>query len=800
MTFYNQHSTALVGSGSENNQGGYKIERSLRFRSSASAYLSRTPASASNRKTWTWSGWVKRSKLTANQVLFAAGNGTYDSRTEIILDAQDNLYLISDHRAAAGTYYGFDTVAVFRDPSAWYHIVVVWDTTQATNTNRLKMYVNNVAYTLTVQNIWMPQNHDGYINSTSNHYISKTNHNSAPNQYLDGYLTEVNFIDGQALDPSYFGETDTDTGVWKAKEYTGTYGTNGFYLNFSDNTSTTTLGYDQSSNSNNWTANNISLTAGSTYDSMTDVPTLTSPTAANYCTLNPLRENGSVITEGNLKAAVDSSGSFVATSTFSVTSGKWYWECTPTASNNMMIGISDSSVALTSIGLNSGNSWYYYANNGYKYYTSGVAYGASFGVGDVIGVALDMDVGSITFYKNNSSQGVAFNTNISGKSISPSIGTGGGTGNVTAINFGQRPFAYTPPTGFKALNTYNLPDSTVKDGGDYFGVGLWTGDGVNGRDIPNLYNFTPDAVWIKNRSAAIDHNFADVLRTWKELYPNLNTAEGSQQMNAPVNNGLSGLPNANGYNNNTNAYVSWVWKANGSGVSNTDGSITSTVSANTTSGFSIISYAGASANSTIGHGLGVAPSMFIVKRRDNYGAATYDWYTYHASLGNTNFMRINTSGASTTYNLWQNTTPSSSVIYLANDVGVNGSGANFICYAFAPIEGFSAFGSYAGNSSSDGPFIYCGFRPRWIMIRSTSSAREWNCWDTARGPYNLNNGGQLNLGDAHAEYTGSLYDAVLDVLSNGFKLRSGASPNYNQGETYIYAVFAENPFKNSLAR
>ena len=267
--FYNN---ALVGS---SGQGGYTIERSLRFRSSASAYLNRTPASAGNRKTWTWSGWVKRGKLSDSVLprLFSAGADS-NNRTELIFLSTDELRFFS---LVTGTNRGqVDTVAKFRDSSAWYHILVSLDAVATT----VSIYVNGVLQTTTVTNA--VQNVDHMVNSTNTHRIADYFGGTTP---FDGYMTEINFIDGQALDPSSFGEFDSVTGVWKPAKYTGTYGTNGFYLPFSDNTTTTTLAADASSNGNNWTANNISLTSGATYDSMTDTPT---PYAdgGNYATWN----------------------------------------------------------------------------------------------------------------------------------------------------------------------------------------------------------------------------------------------------------------------------------------------------------------------------------------------------------------------------------------------------------------------------------------------------------------------------------------------------------------------------------
>ena len=250
-------------------QGGYQISRSLRFNSADSAYLDRTPASAGNRKTWTWSGWVKRSALEANNILFSAGPSTSD-RLIFNFNTTDNLTInntVSNSLTTIRT-----TTAVYRDISGWYHVVLAVDTTQATASNRTKIYVNGEQVTAFSTSNDFTQNYDGFVDAANQHNIGLAISGSA---YANFYLTEVNFIDGSALDPTSFGEYNTDTGVWQPKAYTGSYGTNGFYLNFSDNsgTTSTTLGKDYSGNGNNWTPNNFSVTAGAGNDSLVDTPT-----------------------------------------------------------------------------------------------------------------------------------------------------------------------------------------------------------------------------------------------------------------------------------------------------------------------------------------------------------------------------------------------------------------------------------------------------------------------------------------------------------------------------------------------
>ena len=435
----------------------YNIQRSLRFRSSASAYLNKTPTSASNRKTWTYSTWLKRGKLSADQLFFSCSAGSNSNKNEMRFNGDDTFGL---ETVVSGSASSLTTTQVFRDPSAWYHIVVACDTTQATASNRLKFYINGTQVTAFSSASYPSLNQDLYYNSTNSHLLGSGNQ-FAGQVYSDLYLTEINFIDGQALTPSSFGETDVLTGVWKPKKYAGTYGTNGFYLPFTDNSALTTssnvgLGRDFSGNGNYWTTNNISITAGVTYDSMTDVPTLTSATTANYATLNPL-----MFRLSNTPPATYSNGNLTSTHTpsaygtyvFSTIAGygaKFYYEAVVTTLiGGVSIGIDGG------LGVNSSEAArVVYQNTGGKRVNgSASSYGASYTTGDVIGVAIDLIAGSITFYKNNVSQGVA----------SSSIGTSpyfsfgeSDTGNVLQWNFGQRPFTYTPPTGFVALNTFNL--------------------------------------------------------------------------------------------------------------------------------------------------------------------------------------------------------------------------------------------------------------------------------------------------------------------------------------------------------
>lgn len=441
------------------------LNNSLRFRSSASAYLSRTPTLAGNRRTWTWSGWVKRGALgISGTVVTSRQNGQTDWLTTAFTSS-DTLQVC---RSNGGTY-NLVTTQVFRDPSAWYHIVIAWDTTQATAANRVKLYVNGNQVTAFGTANYPAQNYDGYFNTAVEHEMGAVWAVSSVTDYFDGYMTDINFIDGQALEPYYFGNNDAN-GVWKPIQYKGTYGTNGFYLNFADTSALTTssnagLGKDTSGNGNYWTTNNISITSGTTYDAMTDVPTNTSATVANYAVLNPLDSSSTYsISSGNLNWAItaSSSNTLYARATMAVSSGKWYWEITPTdvgGGGNVWIGIQETTyTAFTGTQDNVTSGYAYKSDNGNKAAGSTLSsYGASYTNNDVIGVALDMDAGTLTFYKNNTSQGTAFSS-ISGTYrplIVHNVGSVSRTSNGNC-NFGQRPFNYSAPSGFLPLNTYNL--------------------------------------------------------------------------------------------------------------------------------------------------------------------------------------------------------------------------------------------------------------------------------------------------------------------------------------------------------
>ena len=341
--------------------------------------------------------------------------------------------------------------------------------------------------------------------------------------------------------------------------------------------------------------------------------------------------------------------------------------------------------------------------------------------------------------------------------------------------------------------TYAIPN-----GAQYMAATLYTGNGsavtvTNG--APGA-SFQPDFVWMKSRSNATDNTQWDSVRgATKYLISNATNAEATYAggLTAFNTNGYS-IGDGSAINTNAYTYVGWQWKAGGTAVSNTAGSITSSVSANPTAGFSVATFTcPASGNFTVGHGLGVTPAMIIVKDRSNANG----WPVWHQSLGTPtqNYLALNTTSAVITGNtsIWANTAPTSSVVSFGTNICFNPS-ANAVMYAWAPIAGYSAFGSYTGNGSADGTFVYLGFRPKFVMTKKSSGTEDWAIIDSSRSSYNLQ-GADLYADLAIAEGTSG-----YDLLSNGIKFRSSGGSWNASGATYIYAAFAENPMKYANAR
>jgi hypothetical protein len=370
------------------------------------------------------------------------------------------------------------------------------------------------------------------------------------------------------------------------------------------------------------------------------------------------------------------------------------------------------------------------------------------------------------------------------------------SGTLTVVcNFGQRPFSYTPPTGFVALKTFNLPNSTIVAGNKQMDATLYTGTGA-ALSVTNAGSFQPDLVWVKGRSGATDHALYDSVRgVQNQLESNNTTAETAEAtgLTAFGSNGFTVGALAQ-MNTSAATYVGWQWKANGTAVTNTAGTVSAQLSANPTAGFSVATFtAPASGQFTIGHGLGVAPAFVTVKNL----VASNSWWTYHSALGlnNVDYVVLDRTDAEASFStMWGSSGMTSSTCGFTVGGAVNAS-VSHVAYIWTPIAGYSAFGSYTGNGSTDGPFVYTGFRPRFIMVKRTDSTGTWEMYDTSRDTYNVMSADlAANLADAEVSI------ARFDSVSNGFKLRNTGAAVNASGGTYIYIAFAENPFKNALAR
>jgi hypothetical protein len=327
-----------------------------------------------------------------------------------------------------------------------------------------------------------------------------------------------------------------------------------------------------------------------------------------------------------------------------------------------------------------------------------------------------------------------------------------------------------------------------------------TGSALTIANTVNSISFQPDWVWVKGRSGATDHALYDAVRgVQNQLESNTTTAETAETTGLTAFGSTGFTVGALAQmNTNTATYVAWQWNAGGSTVTNTSGSISAQVRANTTAGFSVVTYTGnGTSGATIGHGLGVAPKMIIVKNRSS---GTASWEVYTAMTGATNILRLNSTIASTAgSSYWNNTAPTSSVFTVGNDGDTNGNGNSLVAYCFAAVAGYSAFGSYTGNGSTDGPFVYTGFRPRYIMVKRTDSTGAWEIYDSSRGTYNVQGPKDL-MADSSGAENASTISLGFDFLSNGIKCRDTTSYLNTSSGTYIYMAFAESPFKTSLAR
>ena len=788
--------------------GGAVIERSLRFNRSDSAYLSRALGSPTSDTKASVSVWLKRTAVSTDNSFFDNYQGTNDRLTISLVSSTDGDALGVYQRDSSGIVCNLLTTQKFRDPSSWYHILVAFDTTQGTAADRVKIYVNGTQVTSFSSSTYFSQNHNLRAGSG---YTTNVGRYGAGSNYFGGYLAEFNYIDGQQVSPTDVGFTDGQTGIWMPRRYEETYGNNGFRLAFDDNSSTSALGIDSSPNGNDLTPNNFSVTAGTGNDSLEDTP------SNNFCTLNSVNgDSNTALSEGNLKAVGSTSTnySFFTRGTIAQSSGKWYYEVEyvsnagGTNSHLPAIGWARTTLRATDNVTVSGGLCYrpaatdYIDLNGSD--TSNDKPATS--TGNVIQVAIDLDAGKIwfgnggTFFESgNPSTGANANITFTGgaETLTPFVRSLSST---FIFNFGQRAFSYTPPTGYKTLCTKNLPVTSpaIISPQKFFNIVLYTGDDASSQSITGV-GFQPDWIWVKRRSHSSNHFLVDVVRgATKYLDSSATDTETTDNtvVKSLDKDGFT-VGGYDGINGGSKTFVAWCWKAGGTAVTNNDGSGTSQVSVNDTAGFSIVSYTGNSTGSgvtqTIGHGLGVTPELIIFKSRSfSSGDAHFATYHHEVTDASTDYMVLDTTEArvQTDTAYMNQTLPTSTVFSLGYNFTTNKSGETYIAYCFKSIPGYSKFGKYTGNENSEGPFVDCGFRPAWVLVKGESFAGNWNLFDNKRPGINVTNDRLFpNLTDAETD--GSPTNNQIDILSNGFKLRGSNVDTNSSGDTYIYIAFAD---------
>ena len=774
-----------VGSG-EVSTGFYPfpIGQSLRFNAGDSAFLSRTTGSATN--TFTFSTWLKRGDISAGdfQYIFSSGASGLAIGQASNATLKDRFYV---HDGSSNQ----EADPLIRDPSSWYHVVL------SANSGTGVLYINGESVKTGIS----------VASLSTGSGLTRIGRFGDGSFYLDAYLAETHLVTGSALTPSSFGETKND--IWVAKAYTGSHGDDGFKLTYADSSD---IGNDSSGENHDLT--NTNLTAS---DVVNDSPT------NNHATLGAQRIITHTLSEGRLKSTNTSGTHGGTTATFNYpTSGKWYHEVT--------INSTDSS---TGNGAAIGNQidrnstdWGNYANlvgylgNGQKTIESGrTSYGSAQANNNIIGVAYNADDQELEFYLASSagqtatSQGTIPTSEMDGvldfNNLCP-IAFGRNT--TTTFNFGQSAFngtdgSGTLPTGFKALNTANLPDPVIDPNkgetpDQYFNSVLWTGNNSS-RSITGV-GFQPDWVWIKNRLAANSHALTDSVRgVTKELRSNSTAKEqnpNAQALTAFDADGFS-IGTDGAYNTDTETYVAWCWKAgttfSNSGGSN-DATIASTGSVSVEAGFSIVSYTGdGNDNAKFFHGLTRAPELVILKDRDNdstnwrVGATAID-SSYDQVL---NLNLANQAASAST--IFSAVAPTANVITLGTEADANGIGRDFICYCFASREQYLKIGTYEGNNSTDNAFVFTGFRPAFLMIKNVDATGNWGIWDIKRDTFNVSFH-ILRADTTDTEGTAQPNNNI-DILSNGFKVRGNTGVS-GDAVTYFYMAFAEQPFKYANAR
>ena len=771
-----------------------------------------TPTSAT---TFCMGGWFKRQNNAFYSNIFSAELGGSGVAAGIFAVSDDDTMFFYDKQSS--DTFRLITDREFRDTSAWYHVWMRVELGNGTAGERVQLWVNGVRETsFSTETYPTASVCKGWNVSGKDLYMGHSNASYGGNVYMSDWY----FIDGASVSPvDTVGEFKN--GIFIPKAYSPTFGDNGFHLKFDQvgvgTASTSTIGADTSGNTNHFTSTaNTDVVARDC--ALPDSP------ENNFCTMNPLDTVGTIeSSEGNLE--IDSVGDNEnINGTMAVSTGKWYWEVRADSVNASFIGVKWMDGDNTQKHWENGQGISYYSSNGNKYaINGGESYGDAYSSGEIISIALDMDAETLIFYNEGVAQAtIDFSSRSEYTLLAPALsaaansaaytmnfgadGTFAGAetaqGNTDANGIGN--FYYAPPSGYLALCTANLPEPTIgpnsdTQSDDHFNTVLFTGG--SGDVAVSGVGFQPDWVWIKARSNAQGHSMGDSNRGGTKLYgPHANAGDSDVD---ELHFTSDGFTSNTDWHTNNYTYVAWNWKANGGTTSTlTDGSINTTVQANTTAGFSIMTFVSDQQNgTTLAHGLGAVPAWFILKSRDEDNA----FYQYHKGIGEGEFVMwgagsLGVAAEEASTSTWGNTVPTTTLVTAGIGSMSLDSGHNIVGYAFAEVEGFSKFGSYTGNNATDGNFIFTNFSPALVIIKfvdgSAGGTKNWTMWDNKRSPQNVNDNTLFSNTNA-AEGADSAFD--IDLLSNGFKLRNAEGP-VNNGAVYIYMAFAEAPFKYANAR
>ena len=788
--------------------GGMIIEKSVRLNQADNAYFSRTTTVAGDRRTFTLSGWFKFYKNNVSDVgqdfIFMCGT---DPNNQLQLSREGIAQINFEPKTSSSTDARFYTSSKFRDNS-WYHFVLKIDSTQGTASDRMAFYINGVQDnedSAVVGTTYPSQNLEfKWGENSSSHVIGRRTHSGYEGN-SNFQVADVHYVSGYAYEPTAFGYFDSQTGIWRPKKYTGSYGSAGWHLEFKDSSA---IGKDTSGNGNDFTANNVSA-----HDVLIDTPT------NQFATWNANdgegKDNSGSWSEGNLKVQIAYQGDAEESgATLAFSSGKWYWEeyMQSSTDNAGNVGVGVKSVEGRDF-----NFWRVRGNGGESDHNgTQTNIGTTWTTGDIVGIAVDMDAGTWTVSKNGTFIGANIHTNLSGTVTPVMHNSNGGERHTFITNFGQDSsfagtktaqgykdtnglgdFYYEVPSGYQALCTANLVPNTssIIRPQKHFDVLLYTPTSSN-LTVDGL-EFTPDLIWAKSRTQAYSPYFFDVVRGTgqKALNSATNAQEGADTtaltsfdrggFTVPV----SGI---NDSGSGTNGVVAWCWKAGGAAVSNSDGSITTSISANQEAGFSIVTWTGTGSNSTVGHGLGKAPKWIICKLRDT---TTQDWFFNVGEITGDRgkYMKFNESGGIVSdIHTFPPTAATSTVFTVGGEDGgnsSNGNGSKYVAYCWAEIPGYSKIGQYKGNGSADGTFVHLGFRPAWIIVKK-STDDNWPIYDYKRDPHNV--GDHRLFGDVNT-VEGAVGQEHIDFLSNGIKWRRDKNPFNDNGSTYFYMAFARQP-------